>query len=115
MDPSLATLFSGGHLPWTDIFEFLLRKYNKTCRVLQEPGLNGCRHILLFNPANSDYYLHFVLSLATTDAEDTPTPNGTLVDVFSVSREGVADPIEYAHISSIVNDVSYWMWRACVI
>jgi hypothetical protein len=37
-------------------------------------------------------------------------PGEYQIDVFAVSREGVADEVEYGHINEIVNAVCFWLW-----
>ncbi|KAJ3297928.1 KICSTOR complex protein szt2 [Borealophlyctis nickersoniae] len=32
-------------------------------------------------------------------------------DAFAVSREGVPDQVEYAHVSNVVNVIGRWLWR----
>ncbi|KAI8852618.1 hypothetical protein BC829DRAFT_384099 [Chytridium lagenaria] len=32
------------------------------------------------------------------------------IDIMSVSREGVADEIEYGHINEVVSAISFWLW-----
>lgn len=164
--PDLNDIFKSSSIPWLKVLDHLRRFYANDARELADD--NGRRHLILFNPENGDYLLHFVVHADTTSpagggdvtpfsaaspARRATTPmsrprsassvtgqdhtqsvsittalpdepihsatsgaNSSMMsdyraEVFAVSREGVADEVEYRHISDVVNTIAFWFWE----
>ncbi|KAJ3027687.1 UNVERIFIED_CONTAM: hypothetical protein HDU68_003328 [Siphonaria sp. JEL0065] len=60
MEPSLANLFGNPSLPWPQLISFLQTRFSKTCRQIYEEPKLGRKHVVFFNPKNSDYLIHFI-------------------------------------------------------
>ncbi|KNC96331.1 uncharacterized protein SPPG_08234 [Spizellomyces punctatus DAOM BR117] len=175
IDPDLADLFNSQAVPWLRLLDYLKSYYSYTARDLVDDSATGRRHLVLFNPHNGDYLLHFVLSpvrsdvspvsptseadvtsrhvgalnllplaapiplslaggsVVGTDEPQTPLSGSSteasmganmsealnrnpldsrdmVCEVSAVSREGVADEVEYQHINDVVNTISFWLW-----
>ncbi|KAJ1562747.1 hypothetical protein HK405_008399, partial [Cladochytrium tenue] len=141
MDRAAAALLGDTRLPWRSLLSGLARAHatNARCFADDDDGAPSVAaaptttvappdllpHLLLFNPAHQDYLLHFEL-LAQRDAADTAASSNAAarirraapaedppcsVALSSVSREGVADDVEYRHVADVVVDLSYLLWR----
>ena len=112
IDPDLSNLLGPSCFDWDAILNHLADLFPSTSRFLQDGSTK--RHLVIFNPQNSDYMIHFT-------AEDWQghgsQENGDLklkfqVNATTVSREGVSDPSEWEQIDQIVNAILLWLLDA---
>ncbi|KAJ3100643.1 hypothetical protein HDU97_002036 [Phlyctochytrium planicorne] len=159
IDQDLVPFFTGHPLPWLQIFAFLKRRFTELTRELSDYPVSGVRHLLIFNPKNSDYLLHLSVwvagesglpdvvtaesghgselpplsaSISGSHARDwlsdmqrlsdrlmdmerlgvtRAKPGDLQIDMMAVSREGVADEVEYGHINDVISAISFWLWE----
>ncbi|KAL2914873.1 hypothetical protein HK105_205615 [Polyrhizophydium stewartii] len=103
MDSRFHALVSDRRLPWLTIIEHLAHTNARHARFLLPASSTGPRHMYLINPANSDYMLHFEVGVP-------PGESRVAVDCLLVSREGIPDACEAAHLNDIVNSVLFFLW-----
>ncbi|TPX56462.1 hypothetical protein PhCBS80983_g04528 [Powellomyces hirtus] len=60
LDPSLGPLFANPAIPWLKLLDHLRSFYSYSARELVESEDGLRRHLVLFNPRNEDYLIHFV-------------------------------------------------------
>ncbi|KAJ3035807.1 hypothetical protein HDV00_003388 [Rhizophlyctis rosea] len=61
IDPDLERLFSDVTIPWNDVIDFLKEGFGSGARELVDSSIGGKRHLVVFNPRDQDYLLHFVV------------------------------------------------------
>ncbi|KAJ3128829.1 hypothetical protein HK098_003371 [Nowakowskiella sp. JEL0407] len=165
IDPELVKIFAEPTANFVEMLEFLKDYYFGKTREFLE--LNGTRHLMIINPSNPDYLMHFILrNVVTSSAEElvdsatsrnsldnifphlrrkrTPSAKSStrspaemvpytypdpqrqrilddfkirppqfgdeVLDILLISREGIADAVEYEQIQDIVTSISYWNW-----
>ena len=59
--PELTKLFCDVTIPWNEAISFLKDGYGNQARELVDSGHTGKRHLVIFNPQDQDYLLHFVV------------------------------------------------------
>ncbi|KAJ3047028.1 hypothetical protein HK097_000305, partial [Rhizophlyctis rosea] len=59
--PDLTKLFGDVTIPWNEAISFLKDGYGNQARELVDSGYAGKRHLVIFNPQDQDYLLHFVV------------------------------------------------------
>lgn len=91
-------------LPWKDIFAYLATLFKKQVRLLNNSADESRTHLIIFNPKNHAFFLYFRLHLL-------PDGLNHVLKVFAVSREGLRDPIEYYHLSEVVEAILHWLWH----
>lgn len=107
IDPSLKSLFES-KFPWSRIMVYLEQSMAKHARTLQGSD-NSVLHLVLFNPINQDYLLYLRLTFEVESPLDVDTNVGYF-EIFSVSRDGVRDSIEYDHINDVINSILFFLW-----
>ncbi|KAJ3163034.1 hypothetical protein HDU86_002203 [Geranomyces michiganensis] len=63
IDPGVSALFTAPRIPWMKLLDHLERVYAENARTLRESESDKRRHLVLLNPRNEDYLLHFVVEL----------------------------------------------------
>ncbi|KAJ3180648.1 KICSTOR complex protein szt2 [Geranomyces variabilis] len=63
IDPGVAALLATPRIPWMKLLDHLERVYRENARTLRESENGQRRHLVLLNPRNEDYLLHFVVEL----------------------------------------------------
>ncbi|KAJ3070347.1 hypothetical protein HDU98_006628, partial [Podochytrium sp. JEL0797] len=60
MEPSLLNVFGNPRLPWPQIMQFLQHRFSETVRQIYEDPKLGRKHVVFFNPMNSDFLIHVI-------------------------------------------------------
>lgn len=91
-------------LPWKEIFAYLTILFKKQVRLLNNSADQSKMDLIMFNPKNQAFLLYFRLQTLPDDVNH-------VLDVFAVSREGLRDPIEYQHLSEVIEAILHWLWH----
>ena len=95
-------------LPWDDIFQYLAILFKKKVRILNNSADPLKKHLIVFNPKNPAFFLYFRLS-AAINSDDCS------LSIFGVSREGIRDPVEYQHLSEVVDAILHYLWQLSLL
>lgn len=93
-EQDLYNLFMNKDIPWEKVMSFLGDFFAPYSRAFE---YGSVKHLILFNPYNHDFLIHFELGM-------------NLLDVSVVSREGLAHKTERKHVSEVVNAISFWLY-----
>ncbi|KAJ3156501.1 KICSTOR complex protein szt2 [Geranomyces variabilis] len=63
IDPGVAALLATPRIPWMKLLDHFEKVYSENARTLRESESDKRRHLVLLNPRNEDYLLHFVVEL----------------------------------------------------
>ena len=96
-------------IPWNEVVDYCVEQNQDLSRELYDStdGQSTMkvtelkRHVVIFNPENSDYLIHFMVS---------GIGSGASCKISAVSREGIPDPIENKHIDYIIQTISTLLW-----
>lgn len=145
IDPQLSQLVNDASVGWYDALDFLKDQFREHSRELYDGSdtsgftvttsatkSNIRRHLVIFNPENNDYLLHFTLTLDSepelpfghveSNEPDSlhnkilagitdPIWTRLTLQIFAVSREGFSNECEYQHIDQIIQTLCCWLWN----
>jgi hypothetical protein len=101
LDSSLES-FLQSKLPWSQILTYLLQTHQKFARILHN-HIDTITDLVLFNPNDSDYLVYLKWTIDPEDQRES-------VQMFTASRAGIRDSLEYDHVNDIINSILYYLW-----